>query len=63
MFMKDGENSYCGPVGCNAVWYGGTFHGSAVSHFGLLGLVWHSLLHGYPSILNEPLLCADLYDS
>jgi len=45
------------------VWYGGTFHGSEVSHFGLLGLVWHSLLNGYPSISNEPLLCADLYDS
>jgi len=61
--MKDGENSYCGPVGCNAVWCGGTFHGSKVSHFGLLGLVWHSLLNGYPSISNEPLLCGDLYDS
>jgi hypothetical protein len=45
------------------VWHGDTFHGSEVSHFGLLGLVWHSLLNGYPSISHEPLLCADLYNS
>jgi hypothetical protein len=44
MFMKEGENLYCGPVGCNVVWYAVIFHGSEVSHFGLLGLVWHSLL-------------------
>lgn len=39
------------------------FMASEVSHFGLLGMAWHSLLNGYPSIPNEPLLCADLYDS
>jgi hypothetical protein len=53
--MKDGENLYCDPVGCNAVWYVGTFHASEVSHFDLLGLVWHNLLNGYPSISYEPL--------
>jgi hypothetical protein len=63
MFKKDGEDLYCGPVGCSAVWYVVTFHGSEVSHFDFLSLVYHNLLNGYPSISNKPLLCADLYES